>query len=107
MPAPVRSSVLPSLSPRSCRDIADERVWDGVVVDDSDGAKKSTSAAIAPLVVFALAGIMRGRGRGSVYGTRRRGIARTRKTPRPSSIAILQSRNLDSGAERVAALVMS
>jgi len=42
---------------------------------DSEGERKSMSAAIAPDVVFALAGIILGNGRGSVYGTRRIAIA--------------------------------
>lgn len=47
----------------------------GVNVWGSEGDRKATSAAMAPCVVDALGGIIRGRGSGSVYGTRRRGIA--------------------------------
>lgn len=43
--------------------------------ESSEGERKSTSAAIAPDVVVALAGIIFGRGRGSVYGTRRIAMA--------------------------------
>lgn len=42
---------------------------------DNEGDRKSTSAAMAPDVVVAFAGIILGRGRGSVYGTRRMAIA--------------------------------
>jgi hypothetical protein len=45
----------------------------------SEGERKSTSAAIAPDVVVALAGIIFGRGRGSVYGTRRIAMAYARR----------------------------
>lgn len=44
--------------------------------EDSEGDRKSMSAAIAPDVVVALAGIILGSGRGSVYGTRRIAMAR-------------------------------
>lgn len=72
MPAPVSSSVFPSrLDPADRKEaLILEEVFLG-----RDGARKSTSAATAPLEVDALLGIILGRGKGSVYGTRRRGIA--------------------------------
>lgn len=53
----------------------------GAVEAGSEGDRKSTSAAIAPLEVLALVGIILGKGKGSVYGMRRRGIARGREFP--------------------------
>jgi len=49
----------------------------GVVDVERLGARKATSAAMAPGTVDALGGIIRGRGRGSVYGTRSMAIARS------------------------------
>ena len=52
-------------------------------MESSEGERKFTSAVMAPLAVVALAGIILGAGRGSVYGTRRRGargIAQSRKS---------------------------
>lgn len=43
------------------------------VNEGREGERKSTSAAMAPLAVLALVGIILGGGRGSVYGTRRSG----------------------------------
>lgn len=41
--------------------------------DGRHGDRKSTRAAMAPLLVVALVGMIRGAGKGSVYGMRRRG----------------------------------
>lgn len=68
MPAPVRRSVF-----------AGRVLWGvnaGREEGDREGRhgdKKSTRAAMAPLLVVPLAGMMRGAGKGSVYGIRRRG----------------------------------
>jgi hypothetical protein len=77
MPAPVSSNVLPFWLTPLADVVSLLEILDSGTVDLGRlGAKNSKSAAIAPLVEFALAGIILGRGRGSVYGTRRRGIAR-------------------------------
>ena len=71
MPAPVSNSVFPAWWPLSSR--AEIVEFDLALIGSNEGLKKSTSAAMAPLAVVALDGIMRGAGSGSVYGTRRSG----------------------------------
>jgi hypothetical protein len=67
MPAPVSSNVFPSFLTPFTEVFNREEILDcGVALAPNDGARKSTSAAIAPLGVFALVGIIFGRGRGSV-----------------------------------------
>lgn len=64
----MRSSVFAGLASRGVNAGREEDDQEG-----RHGDKKSTSAAMAPLLVVALAGMIRGAGRGSVYGMRRRG----------------------------------
>jgi hypothetical protein len=67
MPAPVSSNVFPfCFTPFA--DVVSLLAKLDFGTDDVDklGARNSRSAAMAPLVVFALAGIILGRGRGSV-----------------------------------------
>jgi hypothetical protein len=78
MPAPVSSSVFPfCLTPFADVVSLDAKFDCGTDDCDSEGARNSSSAAMAPLVDFALRGMMVGKGSGSVYGTRKRGIAPT------------------------------
>jgi hypothetical protein len=67
MPAPVSSNVFPCCLTPFADVVSLEDMLDcGIDECGSDGDRKFNNAAMAPLVVFALAGMMVGRGRGSV-----------------------------------------
>jgi hypothetical protein len=67
MPAPVSNSVFPFCRTPFADVVSFDDMLDrGTLECDNEGARKSNSAAIAPLVVFALLGMMVGSGSGSV-----------------------------------------